>query len=151
MNSSLVQECRPGRKLGRSSAAAIARRRTSGTNSEREGSSFLGFQPYFKMVNTRYNGVRPVAPINAPTEESTTRGRGRGRGKGTARGRGHERVTPDVNEVPIKNVPMNENHLAHNEEIEEDIEVEDVEENGQEEEVPTETVVVPPIDLVLAQ
>jgi len=40
-----------------------------------------------------------------------------------------------VNELPIDNVLMNENPLAYNEEIEEDIEVEEVEENGQEEEV----------------
>uniref|UniRef100_M1AV37 Pentatricopeptide repeat-containing protein n=1 Tax=Solanum tuberosum TaxID=4113 RepID=M1AV37_SOLTU len=31
------------------------------------------------MVNTRYNGVRPVAHVNAPAEESAARGRGRGR------------------------------------------------------------------------
>uniref|UniRef100_M1DV67 Uncharacterized protein n=1 Tax=Solanum tuberosum TaxID=4113 RepID=M1DV67_SOLTU len=29
------------------------------------------------MVNTRFNGVRPVAPVNAPAEESATRGHGR--------------------------------------------------------------------------
>uniref|UniRef100_M1DHG0 'chromo' domain containing protein n=1 Tax=Solanum tuberosum TaxID=4113 RepID=M1DHG0_SOLTU len=31
------------------------------------------------MVNTRFNGVRPVAPVNAPAEEYAARGRGRGR------------------------------------------------------------------------
>uniref|UniRef100_M1D8Y7 'chromo' domain containing protein n=1 Tax=Solanum tuberosum TaxID=4113 RepID=M1D8Y7_SOLTU len=28
------------------------------------------------MVNTRFNGVRPVAPINAPAKESAARGHG---------------------------------------------------------------------------
>uniref|UniRef100_M1DNG0 'chromo' domain containing protein n=1 Tax=Solanum tuberosum TaxID=4113 RepID=M1DNG0_SOLTU len=37
------------------------------------------------MVNTRFNGIRPVAPANEPTEESAERGCGRGRGR--ARGR----------------------------------------------------------------
>uniref|UniRef100_M1DZW4 Integrase core domain containing protein n=1 Tax=Solanum tuberosum TaxID=4113 RepID=M1DZW4_SOLTU len=46
---------------------------------------------------------------------------------------------------------MNENPPTHNEEIEKDIEVGGIEENGQEEEVPAETAVVPPIDPVLAQ
>uniref|UniRef100_M1DXF2 'chromo' domain containing protein n=1 Tax=Solanum tuberosum TaxID=4113 RepID=M1DXF2_SOLTU len=32
-----------------------------------------------RIVNTRFNGVRPVVPVNAPAEESTTRGRGRGK------------------------------------------------------------------------
>uniref|UniRef100_M1D8W9 'chromo' domain containing protein n=1 Tax=Solanum tuberosum TaxID=4113 RepID=M1D8W9_SOLTU len=31
------------------------------------------------MVNTRFNGVMPVAPVNAPCEESAARGRGLGR------------------------------------------------------------------------
>uniref|UniRef100_M1DWD7 'chromo' domain containing protein n=1 Tax=Solanum tuberosum TaxID=4113 RepID=M1DWD7_SOLTU len=35
----------------------------------------------YKMVNTRFNGIRPVDPVNDPTEESTTRGCGRGRDK----------------------------------------------------------------------
>uniref|UniRef100_M1DE13 Uncharacterized protein n=1 Tax=Solanum tuberosum TaxID=4113 RepID=M1DE13_SOLTU len=98
------------------------------------------------MVNTRYNGVRPVAPVNAPAEESAARGRGRGIGRGRARGRGRGRVAPAMNEVPIDNILMNENPHAHNEEIEEDIEVEDVEENGQEGKVLAKTAVVPPID-----
>uniref|UniRef100_M1DP73 'chromo' domain containing protein n=1 Tax=Solanum tuberosum TaxID=4113 RepID=M1DP73_SOLTU len=44
-----------------------------------------------KMVNTRFNGVRHVAPVNEPAEESAARGRGRGRGRGRARGRGRGR------------------------------------------------------------
>uniref|UniRef100_M1DFB5 'chromo' domain containing protein n=1 Tax=Solanum tuberosum TaxID=4113 RepID=M1DFB5_SOLTU len=36
------------------------------------------------MVNTRFNGVRPVDPVNAPAEESAARGRSRGRGRGRA-------------------------------------------------------------------
>uniref|UniRef100_M0ZWW8 'chromo' domain containing protein n=1 Tax=Solanum tuberosum TaxID=4113 RepID=M0ZWW8_SOLTU len=65
------------------------------------------------MVNTRYNGVRPIAPVNAPAEESAVKDRGRGRGRGRARGRGHGRVTP------VENTPVNENPHAHHEEIEE--------------------------------
>uniref|UniRef100_M1DVA5 'chromo' domain containing protein n=1 Tax=Solanum tuberosum TaxID=4113 RepID=M1DVA5_SOLTU len=34
-----------------------------------------------EMVNTRFNGVRHVAPVNAPVEEFTVRGSGRGRGR----------------------------------------------------------------------
>uniref|UniRef100_M1DRL5 'chromo' domain containing protein n=1 Tax=Solanum tuberosum TaxID=4113 RepID=M1DRL5_SOLTU len=52
----------------------------------------------WQMVNTRYNGVRPVAPVNAPAEESAARGRGRGRGRGRARSRGRRRVAPARNE-----------------------------------------------------
>uniref|UniRef100_M1A310 Uncharacterized protein n=1 Tax=Solanum tuberosum TaxID=4113 RepID=M1A310_SOLTU len=33
------------------------------------------------MVNNKFNGVRLVAPVNAPAEESATRGRSRGRGR----------------------------------------------------------------------
>ncbi|KAK4736785.1 hypothetical protein R3W88_000482 [Solanum pinnatisectum] len=101
------------------------------------------------MVNTRFNGVRPVAPINAPTEESVTRGHGRGRGRGRARGRGRRRVAPAGNGAPVENVPLNENPHAHHEEIkEENVDVEDV---GQKEEVQAETTDVPPIDPVLAR
>ncbi|WMV59036.1 hypothetical protein MTR67_052421 [Solanum verrucosum] len=39
------------------------------------------------MVNTRFNNVRPVAPVNAPAEESAARGHSRGRRSGRARGR----------------------------------------------------------------
>uniref|UniRef100_M1D9H5 'chromo' domain containing protein n=1 Tax=Solanum tuberosum TaxID=4113 RepID=M1D9H5_SOLTU len=61
------------------------------------------------MVNTRYNGIRPVAPVNAPA--------------------------PHV----------------HHEEIEVDVDVENVEEVGQEEEVQAETTCIPPMNLMLAQ
>ncbi|TMW87689.1 hypothetical protein EJD97_019612 [Solanum chilense] len=40
------------------------------------------------MVNTRFNGIRPIALVNAPSEESTARGCSRGRD----RGRGRRRV-----------------------------------------------------------
>ena len=59
------------------------------------------------MVNTTYNGVRPVAPVNAPAEESAARGHGRGRGRGRSRGRGHGRVAPARDKVPVENVPEN--------------------------------------------
>uniref|UniRef100_M1E0Q9 Late blight resistance protein n=1 Tax=Solanum tuberosum TaxID=4113 RepID=M1E0Q9_SOLTU len=88
--------------------------RTSETNSEWEGSSFLVFQACFEMVNTRYNGVRPVAPINAPAEESATRGRGRGKGRRSVGGRDRGTVAPVVNEVSIDNFPMNKNPPEHN-------------------------------------
>ena len=68
-----------------------------------------------------------------------------------ARGRGRGRVAPVGNEVPFENIPMNENPLALNEEIEDDIEVEDVEEVEQEEEVPTKAMVIPSSDGVLSQ
>ncbi|XP_049391919.1 uncharacterized protein LOC125856420 [Solanum stenotomum] len=75
------------------------------------------------MVNTRFNAIRPVAPVNAPAEESAPRGRGPGRG------RGHGRVAPAGNGAPFENAPMNENPSTHDEEI-----VENVEDMGQEEE-----------------
>uniref|UniRef100_M1DMS5 'chromo' domain containing protein n=1 Tax=Solanum tuberosum TaxID=4113 RepID=M1DMS5_SOLTU len=66
------------------------------------------------MVNTRFNGIRHVAPVNAPVEESATRGLDR--------------------------------------EIEEEnVDVEDVEDMGQEEEVQVGTTCVPSLDPVLAQ
>ncbi|WMV58289.1 hypothetical protein MTR67_051674 [Solanum verrucosum] len=91
------------------------------------------------MVNTRFNGVRPVAPVNEPVDESAARGRSRGKG--------------------------NENPHAHHEEIEENVEVENNEDVGQEEEVQAEndedvgqeekvqaeTTGILPLDLVLAQ
>uniref|UniRef100_M1DLE7 Uncharacterized protein n=1 Tax=Solanum tuberosum TaxID=4113 RepID=M1DLE7_SOLTU len=94
------------------------------------------------MVNTRFNGVRPVAPVNAPAEKSAARVRDRGR----ARGRGLGRVVPARDRVPVGNAPQNEVPHVHHEEIEEDIEVENVEEVGQEEEMQAETTSVPPID-----
>ncbi|KAH0730222.1 hypothetical protein KY289_001410 [Solanum tuberosum] len=103
------------------------------------------------MVNTRLNGVRPVAPVNAPAEESAARGRSRYRGRGRARGRGRGRVVPARDRVPVKKIPKNEAPLVHHEEIEEDIEVENVEEAGQEEEVQDETTDVPLIAPVLAR
>ncbi|XP_049378091.1 uncharacterized protein LOC125842836 [Solanum stenotomum] len=55
------------------------------------------------MGSTKFNGVKPVAPINAPAEESTRRGRGRGRGRGRARGNyfgtPHHNVIQDSQEV----------------------------------------------------
>uniref|UniRef100_M1BTL9 'chromo' domain containing protein n=1 Tax=Solanum tuberosum TaxID=4113 RepID=M1BTL9_SOLTU len=32
-----------------------------------------------RMVNTRFDGVRPIAPVNAPAEEYAVRGHDRGR------------------------------------------------------------------------
>uniref|UniRef100_M1DN79 'chromo' domain containing protein n=1 Tax=Solanum tuberosum TaxID=4113 RepID=M1DN79_SOLTU len=45
---------------------------------------------HIPIVNTRYNGVRPVSPVNALVEEYSVRGHGQGRGRGKARGRGQE-------------------------------------------------------------
>ena len=45
---------------------------------------------------------------------------------------------------------MNANHHVPNEVIEEDIKVGDVDDVGQEEEVPSEDTVVPPFDPILA-
>uniref|UniRef100_M1E007 Uncharacterized protein n=1 Tax=Solanum tuberosum TaxID=4113 RepID=M1E007_SOLTU len=82
-----------------------------------------------EMVNTRYNGVRPVDHVNAPAEKSAARGHDQDRG------RGRERVAPTRDGVPVKIAPQNEAPPVHHEEIEEDIEVENIEEVGQEEEV----------------
>ena len=60
------------------------------------------------MVNTKYKRVRPMAPINAPTEESAARGSGRGRGIERARGRGRGRVEPTRDGVSVENAPQNE-------------------------------------------
>ncbi|KAK4713008.1 hypothetical protein R3W88_018915 [Solanum pinnatisectum] len=50
-----------------------------------------------QMVNTRFNGVRPVAFVNASVEKSAARGHDRGRGRGRARGREiEENVDVDV-------------------------------------------------------
>ncbi|KAH0743076.1 hypothetical protein KY290_031069 [Solanum tuberosum] len=103
------------------------------------------------MVNTRFNGVRPVAPVNAPAEESTAISHCRGRGRGRARGRSRGRVAPTRDRVPIENAPQNEASPVHHEEIEENVEVENIEEVGQKEEVQAKTTGVPPIDPVLAQ
>uniref|UniRef100_M1DTC3 Uncharacterized protein n=1 Tax=Solanum tuberosum TaxID=4113 RepID=M1DTC3_SOLTU len=103
------------------------------------------------MVNTRFNGVRPIAPIIAPVEESAARGRDRGRGRGRDRGTGRGRVVPVGDGAPIDNAPMNENLSAYHEEIEENVDVEDVEEVGQEEEVHAGTTCIPSLDPLLAQ
>uniref|UniRef100_M1DXP0 Uncharacterized protein n=1 Tax=Solanum tuberosum TaxID=4113 RepID=M1DXP0_SOLTU len=63
-----------------------------------------------RMVNTRFNGVRPVAPINAPAEESAARGRGQ------VRGRGRGRVAPNRDGVPVGDAPRNEAPHAYHEE-----------------------------------
>uniref|UniRef100_M1DF42 Putative plant transposon protein domain-containing protein n=1 Tax=Solanum tuberosum TaxID=4113 RepID=M1DF42_SOLTU len=67
-------------------------------------------------VNTRFNGVRPIAPVYAPVEKSTARGRSRGRGRERARGRACGCVAPTRDGAPIKNAPRNENPHAHHEE-----------------------------------
>ena len=48
------------------------------------------------MINTKYNGVRLVAPINALAEEPEARGHVQGRGKGRSRGRDHGSMAPAV-------------------------------------------------------
>uniref|UniRef100_M1DLS1 'chromo' domain containing protein n=1 Tax=Solanum tuberosum TaxID=4113 RepID=M1DLS1_SOLTU len=103
------------------------------------------------IVNTRFNDVKSVAPVNAPAEESSARGRGRGRGRGRVRGRGRGRVVPNWNGAPIENAPRNEATPAHHEEVEENIEVENEENIGQEEEVQAETTCIPLLHPVLAQ
>uniref|UniRef100_M1DZI0 Uncharacterized protein n=1 Tax=Solanum tuberosum TaxID=4113 RepID=M1DZI0_SOLTU len=85
---------------------------------------------HLQMVNTRFNGVRPVALFNEPAEESTTGGRGRGKGRGRAMGRGRGRVAPARNGSPIENSPRKEVPSGHHEEIEENVEVENDEDVG---------------------
>uniref|UniRef100_M1DLC1 'chromo' domain containing protein n=1 Tax=Solanum tuberosum TaxID=4113 RepID=M1DLC1_SOLTU len=102
------------------------------------------------MVNTKFNSVRPVAPVNAPVEESAARDRGQGRSRGRARGRGRGRLEPTGNGAPVENALVNESPHAHHEEIEENVDV-DVEDLGQEGEVQAESTSVTSLDLVLAQ
>uniref|UniRef100_M1DQS6 'chromo' domain containing protein n=1 Tax=Solanum tuberosum TaxID=4113 RepID=M1DQS6_SOLTU len=54
------------------------------------------------MVNTRFNDVRPVAPVNAPVKESAVRGRVQGMGRRRARGRGRGRVAPGEMELLLR-------------------------------------------------
>ncbi|WMV38434.1 hypothetical protein MTR67_031819 [Solanum verrucosum] len=95
------------------------------------------------MVNTRFNGIRPRTPVNAPAEEYVARGRGQGRGRGRPRSRSRGRVAPTRDGAPVENSPINEIPHAHHEEIEENV--------GQEEEVHAETIGIRPLDPVLAQ
>uniref|UniRef100_M1E015 Uncharacterized protein n=1 Tax=Solanum tuberosum TaxID=4113 RepID=M1E015_SOLTU len=62
------------------------------------------------MVYTRFNGVRPVTPVNEPGEESATRGHGRDRGRGRVRGRGRGRgrVVPARDRCLDENFPREE-------------------------------------------
>ncbi|WMV59152.1 hypothetical protein MTR67_052537 [Solanum verrucosum] len=86
------------------------------------------------ITHKRFNGVRPVAPVNAPAKKSAVRGRDQGRG----RGRG--RVAPNRDGAPVGDAPRNEAHPAHHEEVEKNVEVEEEENVGQEEEVQVETI-----------
>ena len=79
------------------------------------------------------------------------RGRDHGRGKGRVKGRGSGRVAPAVYEVSMDNIPMNENRLAHNKEIEEEVDIEGVKEIEQEEGVHGAAIGIPLINPVLAQ
>ncbi|WMV49814.1 hypothetical protein MTR67_043199 [Solanum verrucosum] len=79
------------------------------------------------MVNTRFNDVGPIAPVNAPVEESAARGRGRGRGRGKARDRGRGKETTTRDGASVVDAPRNEAPPTHHEEVEENV--------GQEEEV----------------
>uniref|UniRef100_M1DXU0 Uncharacterized protein n=1 Tax=Solanum tuberosum TaxID=4113 RepID=M1DXU0_SOLTU len=103
------------------------------------------------MVNTRFNGVRPVAPINEPVEGSAVRGHGRCMGRGRVRGRGRGRVAPTRDGAPVENASRDEVPPTHNEVIEENVEIGDEEDVGQEEDAPAGNTSVPPLDLVLAQ
>uniref|UniRef100_M1DV45 'chromo' domain containing protein n=1 Tax=Solanum tuberosum TaxID=4113 RepID=M1DV45_SOLTU len=80
------------------------------------------------MVNTHCNGVRPVAPVNEPTEKSAARGCVRGRGRGRARGRGRGRVALTSDGAPVENAPRDEVPPTHHEVVEENLEIEEEEE-----------------------
>ncbi|WMV08779.1 hypothetical protein MTR67_002164 [Solanum verrucosum] len=103
------------------------------------------------MVNTRFNGIRPIAPVNAPAKKSAARVRSRGRGRERARGRGRGREAPTRDRSPVENALRNEAPLAHHKEVEENKEVENEENVGQEEEVQADTTGIPLLDPVLAQ
>uniref|UniRef100_M1DQ49 'chromo' domain containing protein n=1 Tax=Solanum tuberosum TaxID=4113 RepID=M1DQ49_SOLTU len=62
-----------------------------------------GIEYHIPMVNTTFNGVRPVALINAPVKESSATGLGRGRGRGRARSKGHGRVALIGNGAHVEN------------------------------------------------
>ena len=87
------------------------------------------------MVNTRFNNIRPVSPVNAPTKEYEAKGRGRDRSRDRAKGRDRGRVAPTKDKELFENAPRNEASLVHHEEVEDNIEVENEENVGQEEEV----------------
>uniref|UniRef100_M1DQB6 'chromo' domain containing protein n=1 Tax=Solanum tuberosum TaxID=4113 RepID=M1DQB6_SOLTU len=152
--------------------------RTNGKNPKREESYFLGDSSFVRGVTFRHtnldqvpysgaymgsgvtfgtltwiglNDVRPVAPVNEPTEESATRGRSQGRSRGRAMGRGRGRVAPNKDGALVNNAPRNEAPPVHHEEVEENVEVENEENVGQEEEVQTGTTCIPPLDPLLAK
>lgn len=47
-----------------------------------------------QMVNTRFNGVHPIAIVNSSAKGFTARHHGQGRGRGRSRGRYLGRVKP---------------------------------------------------------
>lgn len=94
------------------------------------------------MVNTKFNGIRLIAPVNAHAKESTAGGRGRGSG----RGRGRGRVAPVGDGAPVDNASVNDNSHSHHEDIDEN-----VANVGQEGIVQAEAENVPPLDPLLAK
>ena len=111
----------------------------------------LVFKFFHSCINTRYYDVRPIAPSNAPVEEPALRGRSQGRGRVRVRGRGYEKVALIVNEVPNDHVLGNEIPPAHEEVIEEDEDVHNVEEVEQEKGGQAEPIGITPIIPVLVQ
>ncbi|KAK6773863.1 hypothetical protein RDI58_029102 [Solanum bulbocastanum] len=103
------------------------------------------------MVNTRYNGVRPVAPINEPVEESATSGHKRGSGRGRESGRGRGRLRPTRGGAPVENVPRKEAPPAPQEEVEENVEIEDEEDVRQEKGASAGNTDITPLDTMLAK
>ena len=59
------------------------------------------------MVNTRFYGVGPIAPVNALVEKSTARGHSGGNCRGKSTGRDRGRATPTRDEVSVENAPQN--------------------------------------------
>lgn len=87
------------------------------------------------MVNTRFNNVGHVAPVNVPAEDSIGKGHHQGKGRGIARGRGRGRVKPTRDRSFVVKAPRNEISAAHLDEMEENVEVEEDEIVGHQEEV----------------
>ena len=75
------------------------------------------------MVNTCYNGVRPIASINELAEEPTTRGFGRGKVRWRVRDGGQGRVAPTRSGASVEYAPRKEPPSVPQEEVHKNVEI----------------------------